>query len=502
MSSNPPAEYPHRMAVIDLGSNSAKMVCYSADHTGGYRPYHRESFRVRLDEHDHHVIREAPIARLLDVLRLFQNTIQYEGVSRVLAVATSAVRGAKNREDIISRIRDETGIPFSVLSGREEALYSYTGAATHLNMPTSVFFDIGGGSVEIAAVRNHTVLYAESFPLGALVLTRRFAGEGDLRGDAIGHMREYVRDILPSPGDLGPLGDAVLVGVGGSLRAISRYAQSYMGYPIKKIHNYTMDARLVQNVTTEILSQDVSTLARMYEIGSGRADIIKAGAIVVECMMERFGFDHIRVSSTGLREGVLAFAVRYPEFEPHEISYYMVRELVRSPSWTPRIPHAAAGVVQAVCSSGLLSGGEDTILRAAAANLEWLRTFRDADDFLYRMLDNTSALSHREQLLYALCLSHAKKPKRTRLLMRRYESLLYPDDRRLIRRLSPILLLCDTAVTAGASIHVTLGNDRVLLDVKENGRPLPGAIFRQRCRRVGEALGVARVQLLTTPSMV
>ena len=432
------AEYPRRMAVIDLGSNSAKLVCYSADYTGGYRPYHRESFKVRLDEHDSHMIRAAPMAHLLDVLKLFGNIIRYEGVSRVLAVATSAVRGAENRQSIVSRIRDETGISFSVLSGREEALYSYTGAATHLDMPTSVFFDLGGGSVEIAAVRNHTVLYAESFPLGALVLTRRFADDGDLRGDAIGRMREYVRHIMPLPGDLGPLGgDAVLVGVGGALRAISRYAQSYVGYPIKKIHNYTMDARLLQDVATEILSQDASTLARMYEIGSGRADIIKAGAIVVECIMERFGLGHIRVSSTGLREGVLAFAVRYPEFEPHEISYYMVRETVRAPSWTPRIPHAAAGVVQAMCSSGLLSGGEATILRAAAANLEWLRTFRDADDFLYRTLDNTSALSHREQLLYALCLSHAKKPKRTRLLMRRYGQLLHPDDHRLIRRLSP-----------------------------------------------------------------
>ena len=492
MSGDPFAVYPRRIAVIDLGSNSAKLVCYSADHTGGYRPYHRESFKVRLDERDDHVIREAQITSLLDVLRLFRNIIRYEGVDRVLAVATSAVRGAKNRDSLMSRIRDETGLNFSVLSGREEALYSYTGAATHLHMPTSLFFDIGGGSVEIAAVRNHTVLYAESFPLGALVLTRRFAGDGDLQGGAIGHMREYVRNVLPSPGDLDPLGgDAVLVGVGGTLRALSRYAQSYANYPIKKIHNYVMDARLVQDVTTEMLSQDASTLGRMYEIGTGRADIIKAGAIVVDCIMERFGFGRMHVSSTGLREGMLAFAVRYPEFEPHEISYYQVRELVRAPSWTPRIPRAAAGMVQAICSSGLLSGGEATILRAAAANLEWLRTFRDADDFLYRTLDNTSALSHREQLLYALCLSHAKKPKRTRLLMRRYEPLLCPDDRRLMGRLSPILSLCDIILTAGSDIHVTLGDGQVMLEVLKNVRDLPGAILRQRCRRMGEALGVA-----------
>lgn len=477
--------------MVDLGSNSVKMVCYSADHTGAYRPYHRESFRIRLDEYDDGVIREEPANRLMDILKLFQNITQYERIGRVLAVATSAVRRARNRESFVSRIRDESGIEFQVLSGEEEALYSYVGAATHLDVPNSVFFDIGGGSMDIACVRNHTVLKALSLPLGALVMTRKFGGDGDLDGDAIGALREHLLKTLPTPESLGPMGnDAVLVGVGGTLRAISRYAQAYESYPLKKIHNYAMDDHLIQDVVVDLLSRDVSTLSSLYEVG-GRADIIKAGAVIVLSVLDRFRFGSIRVSSTGLREGVLAHSLRYPDSAISDISPHHVRDMVRTPSWTPRIYPGASDMVRALIQTGLLYGEEPTILQAAAAHLKWMRTFRDADDFLYRILDWTSPLPHRIQLLSALCLTHAKKPKRTMLLAKKYGAMMHPGDRRLIRRLSPILLLCDTAVTAGAVIHTTLGGGRMLLEVRENGRPLPGAIFRQRCRSVGEALGVA-----------
>lgn len=476
---------------MDLGSNSAKLVCYEADRTGAYRPYHRESFRIRLDEYDDGVIREEPTARLLEILRLFQNIIRYERVGKVLAVATSAVRRAQNRESLISRIREEAGFNFSILSGDQEALYSYAGAATHLDMPTSIFFDIGGGSLEIVSTRNHAVLKALSLPLGALVMTRKFAGDGDLEGGALRDLRDHIWGALPAPESLGPLGgDAVLVGVGGTLRAISRYAQAYASYPLKKIHNYTMNDRLVQDAAVDLLSRDRSTISQMYEIGAGRADIIKAGAVIVLGILERFRFDGLCVSSTGLREGVLAHSMMYPDSGMHEVSPYHVREMVRHPSWSPRISSGAANLVHAIVRSGLLYGEEQTTLQAAATNLRWLRNFRDADDFLYRTLDEPSALSHRVQLLSTLCLAHAKKPKRTKLLMGRYSQLLRPGDQQMIKRLSPILLLCDTVITAGMDMRVMVGGGRVMLEVDTNGRMLPGMILRQRCRRVGEALGI------------
>ena len=483
--------YPHRLAVVDLGSNSVKMVCYSADHTGAYRPYHRESFRMRLDEYDEGFVREGPADNLLGILKLFGNIVRYERVDRVLVVATSAMRRARNRDSLLARIRDETGFECVVLSGQEEALYAYTGAAIHLDIPSCVFFDVGGGSLELVAVRNHTVLKALSLPIGSLVMTRKFAGTGDLSGSAIGRLRSHVRSVLPSRIALGrPGSDAVLVGTGGTMRAISRYAQLYAAYPLKKLHNYILDARLLQDVAVEMLANDASTLARMYEIGTGRADTIKAGAVIISELVDKLDFRSICISSTGLREGVLAHSIRYPLSDVGIIFPHHVRDMVRAPSWTPRISSGTADLVHTLIEAGLLRGEEPIILRAAAAHLRWLRTFRDADDFLYRMLDWTSPLSHRIQLLSALCLAHAKKPKRTMLLMRRYGAMLHPEDKQMIKRLSPILLLCDTLATIEATLHVMSRDGQIMLDVRPNGRMFPGMILQQRCRRVCETLNI------------
>ena len=477
--------------MIDLGSNSVKMVCYSADYTGWYLPYHRESARVRLDEYGDGVIGEAPADRLMEILTLFHNIVRYEEVGRVLAVATSAVRSASNRDPLLSRIRREIGFDFSVLSGEEEALYSYAGAASRLDMSSSLFFDIGGGSLEMVSARNHAVMRALSLPLGSLVLTRRFAGKSDFDKDTMRKLRGYVRESLPDPDGLGPLGrDAVLVGVGGTLRAIAKYVQERTGYPLKKLHNYTMEGRAIRDATTEIVSTDASELARMYEIGGGRADIIKAGVVTVSEILSKFGFGSITVSAAGLREGVLALASRYPDFGRHQVSEYHVRELVRAPPGTPRIPAPAAGIVESLKSSGLLSGEEAEVLQAAAINLEMLRTFRDADDFIYRVMDQTSPLPHRVQLLAALCLACSKKPKRARLLMGRYGAILRKDDGEMLRRVPPALSLCDLVITAGAVSRLVFRNGSPDLVVGEGGRPIPPAILDGACRRLGSALGV------------
>ena len=225
------------MAVIDLGSNSAKLVCYSA------RPHRRvppipprvvpcQVGRARLP-HDP----EAPIARLLDVLKLFQNTIQYEGSEPgCWRVATSAVRGAKNREDIISRIRDETGPQFqhTVRPGGGPLLvhggcHAPGHAGLHILRHRGRIRRDSGGPQPYGAV-------CRVVPLGGAHTDQTVRRRRGPAGRRHRRMREYVLDTLPARADLGPLGgDAALVGVGGALRAISRYAQSYADYPIKKI---------------------------------------------------------------------------------------------------------------------------------------------------------------------------------------------------------------------------------------------------------------------------
>ena len=478
------------MAVLDLGSNSVKLVCYSADHTGMYRPYRRESSRVRLDENNDRVIREGPANRLIDHLTTLHNVLLYEDIDRVLPVATSAVREADNGASLLARIRREVGFDFDILTGYQEALYSYAGAASYLDMPSCIFFDLGGGSLELASSRNHTIMQAISLPLGALVTTRQFVGHGNFDHNSITLLREHIRKSLPPKPALGRLDqNAIMVGVGGTLRAIARYEQEQIGYPIKKTHNYAMSIFSVQNITSHILSCDTDTLGSMYEIGRGRADIIQAGAIIVYELMKWYDFKSIVISSSGLREGVLELALRYPGFRPNDASEYHVRELVRAPTGTSRMPWTVAGMIEELTKSGLLSGDEPAVLQAAIADVKRLRVFCNADSFLYLMLEQPLPLSHRIQLLAALCLIHSKKPKRAALLVQRYASILYTNDWDMVNKLSAIVRLCELVIIAGAEIQMTVYDESVNLFIQYQDREVPASTLYRVCEKIESKLG-------------
>ena len=480
-----------RAAVLDLGSNSVKMVCYKLDHAGVYRPYRRDSVGVRMDEYGRRMINMKTIDDLMPILMMYRNITQHDKIDKVYTVATSAIREAENREFVIETIRRRVGFDAVVLSGDEEALCAYAGAASHLNIPSCILFDLGGGSLEIVSVRNHTILQKVSLPLGGLVLTRKFAGTADLDAQSARLLRIHVREVLSDLQHMEPLGNnALLVGVGGALRSVARCIQDNTGYPLRKLHNYAIEPVSIHHIAQMILSMDTKTLAHTYEIGRGRADIIKAGAIIISEVVRKFGLQRLIVSSVGLREGVLGLATRYAKFNHNCISEYHVRELVRPPRSKKRMPQGAASIIRFVESTGCLANEEFRVLWAAAVNIEEMQTFRDADDFAYRMLDKPSTIPHRIQLLSAICLVRSRKPKRSKLLVEKYSKVLQPGDEQTIIKLAPILYLCDIVITAEATISMSMQTGAIQVRVHFPVRVIPKVILERACYRIGRVLGL------------
>ncbi len=135
-----------KVSVIDLGFNSAKLVNYSVNY-GSYKAYQQESRKVRLGHSlgQNKDLGQESAARTIDDLRLFRDMIDFQSIKHVVAVANSPVREAANRNEFLEKIFHETGFSFKVLSGEEEALYSYLGALQSTCYPTGLFFDLGGG---------------------------------------------------------------------------------------------------------------------------------------------------------------------------------------------------------------------------------------------------------------------------------------------------------------------------------------------------------------------
>ena len=187
-----------KASVIDLGSNSVKLVNYNVDSSNSYKPYHQESIRVKLAEGlVDGIIQEKYVEKTVETLKLYRNILDFEQSDYEIAVATSAVRDARNKLEFIEKIHKETGIDFKILSETEEALYSYAGSLRSLNLPSVVFFDIGGGSLEIVSAKNFKIQKVISLPLGSLRLTQKFSNNMELSEKAVSKMRKYIADLLP-----------------------------------------------------------------------------------------------------------------------------------------------------------------------------------------------------------------------------------------------------------------------------------------------------------------
>lgn len=164
-----------RIAVIDLGFSSAKMVSYEVGPDKQFRATQQSGAKVRLGEglNETGFLDNGPTGRTVDALKILRDIATIEKVEQILPVATSAVREAGNRTEFIGRVRHETGLEFRVLSAKEEALFSYAGAINALRIPTAVFFDLGGGSLEI--------VYAENFKIKKIPLPPAGRAQIDVR---------------------------------------------------------------------------------------------------------------------------------------------------------------------------------------------------------------------------------------------------------------------------------------------------------------------------------
>lgn len=480
-----------KASVIDLGSNSLKMVNYNIN-SNSYKPYHQESVNVKLvDGLVDGIITDNYIDKITETLKLFCNIIEFEQIDYVLAVATSTVRDALNKDVLIKEIYDQTGLDFKILSGQEEALYSYTGAINSLNLPTVVFFDIGGGSLEIVYSKNFKIQKILSLPLGSLRLTRQFSTGSNFSESDISNMRSFISEYLPTIDSLGlHESDAVLVGVGGTLRTLAKYQQEITGYPLTKLHNYSMKYESIESISNNLLSKTTQEISSIESMGNGRSYTIQAGSIVISELVKKLGFESLIISAQGLREGTLALSYHYPkDFQNNTIQTEHVQNLLSIHSST--ISKYVQNLIELLYSMNLINEKESTLLTHAIEQIDKLSSFRDVDNVLYSILDDDSVLSHREQLIVALSLVYTKKKRKAELLLSKFEKILMQTDRKIIKKISAIISLCDIFHKTKTLVESKSdGNSLLILSVYTSKNTFPEVLFQQICTKMSSTLDI------------
>ena len=304
-----------KASVIDLGYNSIKLVNYNIiQKNSNYRSYYDKSIRVKLGEdmHKTNLLRSDAMDRTIECIKYFSDIINIESIEHVIPFATSAVREAENKKIFLKKVEEQTGIKFKILSSEQEAFYSYVGALNSLCIPNCLFFDLGGGSLELVYTENYKIKKIVSLPLGSLKLTQKFFSNTTEKNNdkesiekSYLKLHNYLLESLPSKKDLGIGIDSItLVGVGGTLRALARYDQLIKEYPLKKLQNYNLDYNSLSIIRNHLLSMSTKEISAIDVIGSNRAETINTGLYIVYLLMSKLHFQNLIVSTNGIREGI------------------------------------------------------------------------------------------------------------------------------------------------------------------------------------------------------
>lgn len=301
-----PAHGPSPLGVIDVGSNTARLVVFDTSPSYVVRPIFefKEVPRLGSKTREDGSLDPAAIERGVETLRRFARTLAGLDVDRTLAVTTSAVRDAPNGPEFLRRVERESGILLRVLTGTEEARYGYLGVASAWELHDDLVVDLGGGSLQIVETRHGALANSVSLPLGALRLTQRHVEHDPPRGRELDAIRDEARAGIRSAVEAFGGEGYRLFAMGGTVRAIARAAIELRGYPVPRVHGYMIRAHDLDGLTDLIADLPVAKRRAIPGIGSERADVLDAGLIVFSELMKSVKTSEIVVTGTGIREGI------------------------------------------------------------------------------------------------------------------------------------------------------------------------------------------------------
>jgi exopolyphosphatase/guanosine-5'-triphosphate,3'-diphosphate pyrophosphatase len=297
------------VALLDFGSNAARFVLARVRPQVGFQVLHQERSQTRLGAGRPGTLPPAAVDDTLRAVRRFLREVRRhaEGAERpprLIAIATAAVREADNRDRLLGPLRRDHGIEVRVLSGAEEARLGAAAAIDDLPRFDGVVGDLGGGSLQLTAVRGGRITVTASLPLGAVRLTRGFLHQDPPEPRELRALRSEIRRqleaALPAPhrGDL-------MVGMGGTVRTLARMHLAGR----RKRRKHRGGLRLHQSDVTAIRErlEAASLRERRHFRGlkAERADTILAGAVLVEEVLVFGGYLTLVVSTRGVRDGLL-----------------------------------------------------------------------------------------------------------------------------------------------------------------------------------------------------
>lgn len=306
------------IAIIDLGYNSVKISAYDIYKNGHYKKkFQRQEYvQIGLDLNKNgRLISNQNIERTNRALLSFREDLRHQDIDSVIPIATSAVRDAENQKEVINKLNDRTGLRFNVLSGPEEGFFTYIGSQSYMHIPNGLFFDLGGGSMELMHIQDFKILKTLCLDLGVLRLSEKFIKFNESYIDDKDRLKinyekleKAITKYVPKRNQFrfDESVDLKLVAIGGTARSIYKFVSKiFVLNPLLSSHHVSLEKRMIDltnNIFRELSLYDMSNLRF---VDPQRSKTITTGSFILKILMEKLEFNNMLICPTGIREGIL-----------------------------------------------------------------------------------------------------------------------------------------------------------------------------------------------------
>jgi exopolyphosphatase/guanosine-5'-triphosphate,3'-diphosphate pyrophosphatase len=455
------------VAVIDIGSNSGRVVVYRRDASGRLRivASSRAPLRLVRDVDRRRSLSDEAIERALTALADFRAIALGAGATRIVGIATAAMRDASNGRALLGRVRRELGLRLDVIDGEAEARYGFLGGIQGLPVDAGLLFDLGGGSLQLSRFANRRLSRCWSFPLGALRLSGAFLSKDPpTRGDQR-RLRRHVARLLHDGRVPRLRAGEVLVGTGGTVRNLGKMDARSKHHPVARVHGYRLEQGRLRDLVSRLVHTRASKRDAVPGLSRDRGDSIVGGALAIETLAEAVGAREILISGQGVREGLAASLFGDGLEAAREVRVSAVASLAqRFDGWRAEAATRRTGVARALQAALDPSAGAElaealghaATLLDIGRSVDFFDRHRHAADIVRAA--EMDGFSHRDVALLAAVLLGARARE---LDFAEFGPLLGKRDRGPLVRAGVLLALADDveercAPDAAIAVRVSL----------------------------------------------
>jgi exopolyphosphatase/guanosine-5'-triphosphate,3'-diphosphate pyrophosphatase len=439
-----------RRGIVDLGSNTARLVDYLVEPGQWFRLAHQIRQPVRLGEGlgRDGLLSEPGMERAEKALELFGQYSRSTGLGRLEVLGTSALRDAANRDDFLRRV-SHLGLDIEVLSGEDEARLGVLAVANGFDLEDAAVMDLGGGSAQLSFMQARQFSVGQAYPLGAVRLSERFLSSDPPKRRQVEALEAAVESELGGIAQSIRQEELPLVAMGGTIRNLARTIQKVERYPLAdRLHGYFVRRDALEKLTERLLELSAKRRTRVPGIKRDRADVIVAGALVFRWLVRSSELSGIWISGHGLREGALFKGfIEEPHLIP-DVRAFSVQNVLshytQPKEHVDQVRRLAGQVFEGLRPLHQYGEREKELLDAAAVlqdiglAVNYYRHDRHGGDLVAS--GPLNGFTHREQVLLAqLVRFHLRgKPR-----LGAYRRLCQPGDEKLLTRLAACLRLAD-----------------------------------------------------------